>query len=89
MCVHGCVGMRIWCQHCMRIQPAFGLITVHTYKTKGVEVGGHVARITAVRCVCMCVYIYTHIHTSIRGYIQKFPDWPPGARTGNDTALYH
>jgi hypothetical protein len=31
MRVHGCVGMRIWCQHCMRIQPAFGLITVHTY----------------------------------------------------------
>jgi len=23
--------MRIWCRHCMRIQPAFGLITVHTY----------------------------------------------------------
>jgi hypothetical protein len=31
MLVHGCVGMRIWCQHCMRIQPAFGLITVHVY----------------------------------------------------------
>jgi len=26
--VHGCVVMRI----CMRIQPAFGLITVYTYR---------------------------------------------------------
>jgi hypothetical protein len=25
----------------------------------------------------------------IRGYIQKFPDWPAGARTANDTALFH
>jgi hypothetical protein len=24
-----------------------------------------------------------------RGYIQKFPDWPPGARTANNIALYH
>jgi hypothetical protein len=31
MRVHGCMGMRTWCRHCMRIQPAFGLITVHTY----------------------------------------------------------
>jgi len=23
----------------------------------------------------------------IRGCIQKFPDWPPGVRTANDTAL--
>jgi hypothetical protein len=23
--------MRIWCQYCVRIQQAFGLITVHTY----------------------------------------------------------
>jgi hypothetical protein len=23
----------------------------------------------------------------IGGCIQKFPDWPPGARTANDTAL--
>jgi hypothetical protein len=27
MCVHAC----IWCQHCMRIQPAFGLKTTHTH----------------------------------------------------------
>jgi len=24
-----------------------------------------------------------------RGCIQKFPDWPPGARNANDTALCH
>jgi hypothetical protein len=27
--------------------------------------------------------------TCIRGCIQKFPDWPPGARTANGTALCH
>jgi hypothetical protein len=26
---------------------------------------------------------------TIRGCIQKFPDWPPGARTANGTALCH
>jgi hypothetical protein len=26
---------------------------------------------------------------AIRGCIQKFPDWPPGARTANGTALCH
>jgi len=26
---------------------------------------------------------------SVRGCIQKFPDWPPGARTANGTALFH
>jgi hypothetical protein len=25
----------------------------------------------------------------IKGCIQKFPDWPPGARTANGTALCH
>jgi hypothetical protein len=25
----------------------------------------------------------------VRGCIQKFPDWQPGARTANDTALCH
>jgi hypothetical protein len=25
----------------------------------------------------------------IRGCIQKFPDWPPGAKTANGTPLYH
>jgi hypothetical protein len=27
--------------------------------------------------------------TDIRDCIQKFPDWPPGERTANDTDLYH
>jgi len=27
------------------------------------------------------------IYICTRGCIQKFPDWPPGARTANDTAL--
>jgi hypothetical protein len=25
----------------------------------------------------------------VRECIKKFPDWPPGARTANDTALCH
>jgi hypothetical protein len=25
----------------------------------------------------------------IRGCIQKFPDWPPGARNANGIALFH
>jgi hypothetical protein len=29
------------------------------------------------------------IALQIRGYIQKFPDWPPGERTANGTALRH
>jgi hypothetical protein len=28
-------------------------------------------------------------HVHLRGYIQKFPDWPPEARTANGTALCH
>jgi len=28
-------------------------------------------------------------YKSIRECIQKFPDWPPGVRTANSTALYH
>jgi hypothetical protein len=31
-------------------------------------------------------HIHTHTHTRC---IQKFPDWPPGARTANGTALRH
>jgi hypothetical protein len=27
--------------------------------------------------------------SGIRGCIQKFPDWPPGARTANGIALCH
>jgi hypothetical protein len=26
---------------------------------------------------------------AVRGCIQKFPDWPPGARTANGTTLCH
>jgi len=26
---------------------------------------------------------------TVRGCIQKFPDWPPGKRTANDTAICH
>jgi hypothetical protein len=38
--------------------------------------------------------VFTHTHThkrghAIRGCNQKFPDWPPRARTANDTALCH
>jgi hypothetical protein len=29
------------------------------------------------------------IFTDVGGYIQKFPDWPPGARTANGIALCH
>jgi hypothetical protein len=29
------------------------------------------------------------ISCHLRGCIQKFPDWPSGARTANGTALYH
>jgi len=32
---------------------------------------------------------FTHTHTHTQGCIQKFPDWPPGARTVNGTALCH
>jgi hypothetical protein len=38
-------------------------------------------------CVCIYIYIYIYIYIHIRGCIQKFPDWPPGARTANGTAL--
>jgi hypothetical protein len=63
LCVHGCVCMRIWCRHCMRIQPAFGLITVHTYirtyswegvvKTKEYTIRVHRWR---------CLYVWRDIH---------------------------
>jgi hypothetical protein len=33
--------------------------------------------------------IHDFRHMDIRGCIQKFPDWPPGARTADGTALYH
>jgi hypothetical protein len=52
----------------------------------------------SVRNVKVCrfsIYIYTHTHTHrverayVGGCIQKFPDWLPGARTANGTALCH
>jgi hypothetical protein len=33
--------------------------------------------------------LYLYCTHTIRGCIQKFPDWPPGARTANGTALCH
>jgi hypothetical protein len=33
--------------------------------------------------------VYTSPHEDIRGCIQKFPEWPPGARTASCTALCH
>jgi hypothetical protein len=35
-------------------------------------------------CVCMYLFIYLFIYC-----IQKFPDWPHGARTANGTAVCH
>jgi hypothetical protein len=32
---------------------------------------------------------YIGIKFGIRGYIQKFPDWPPGARTSDGTTVSH
>jgi hypothetical protein len=34
-------------------------------------------------------YIIKAEISDLRGCIQKFPDWPPGARTANGTALCH
>jgi hypothetical protein len=31
----------------------------------------------------------SHSRLKVRGYTQKFPDRPPGARTANGTALCH
>jgi hypothetical protein len=44
-----CVCMRIWCQQCMRIQPAFGLITVHTYT--------HAKTGPSFACVYTCIVV--------------------------------
>jgi hypothetical protein len=39
-------------------------------------------------CVCVCVCMQCmYVRTYVRECIQKFPDWPPGARTANGTAL--
>jgi hypothetical protein len=38
-------------------------------------------------CVCINNNIYIYIKFTILGCIQKFPDWPPGARTANGRDL--
>jgi hypothetical protein len=39
---------------------------------------------------CERLNIHTHnVLHDLRGFIQQFPNWPPGARTANDTALCH
>jgi hypothetical protein len=30
-----------------------------------------------------------YFNTNVQGRIRKIPDWPPGARTANGTALCH
>jgi hypothetical protein len=41
------------------------------------------------RSMCFWIgYDVNFVHC-LRVYIQKFPDWPPGARTANGTALCH
>jgi hypothetical protein len=35
------------------------------------------------------LYYLQKVNGHVRGCIQKFPDWPPGARTANGTALCH
>jgi hypothetical protein len=34
-------------------------------------------------------FLYINVTKAIRGCIQNFPDWSPGARTANGTALCH
>jgi hypothetical protein len=39
---------------------------------------------------CYLVFILSLIYAvCIRGYVHKIPDWLPGARTANGTALYY
>jgi hypothetical protein len=35
------------------------------------------------------LYLFLYLRASVRMCTQKFPDWPPGARTANGTALCH
>jgi hypothetical protein len=35
------------------------------------------------------IHCQYRLSLSLGGRIQKFPDWPPGARTANGTALCH
>jgi hypothetical protein len=38
---------------------------------------------------CLVKHMDNITFNFIGGCIQKFPDWPPGARTANGTILYH
>jgi hypothetical protein len=44
-------------------------------------------RLSRVRRVGWMYDFCTYLH--VRACIQKFPDWPPGARTASGTALCH
>jgi hypothetical protein len=48
-----------------------------------------VSPILAVHTSFFNFSIINHIRWAVRLCIQKFPDWPPGARTANGTALCH
>jgi hypothetical protein len=71
---------------CVRARVAYTYI--HTYIHTCTHT--HTTRLW-FRCLYVCVYIYinAHTHTYKRGRIQKFPDWPPEARTANGTVLCH
>jgi len=39
--------------------------------------------------IVLCAPFLCRFQQNVRGCIQKFPNWPPGARTANGTALCH
>jgi hypothetical protein len=55
----------------------------------GIRVRGKSGRGVKLRSGILCNYKNISFRDSIRWCIQKFPDWPPGARTANVTALCH
>jgi hypothetical protein len=44
---------------------------------------------TATACVVLEIQLHRRNQSDVRACIQKFPDWPPVARTANGTALCH
>jgi len=46
-------------------------------------------RIIRTRGLQLCEDGGSMVLRNLRGCIQTFPDWPPGARTANDAALCH
>jgi len=38
---------------------------------------------------CYSIKLRIKLNIELRGCIQKFPNWPPGARTANGTAVCH